>query len=67
MDLKSKYCYFCHNWDFVPYKVHFLVVSKIYMGAVVDVLSPCRLWETSIADIFIYILFFYFLGLVYHV
>jgi hypothetical protein len=21
MDLESKYCYFYHSWDFVPYKV----------------------------------------------
>jgi hypothetical protein len=35
MDLESKYCYFYHSWDFVPYYSHafypmFVLILDIY-------------------------------------
>jgi hypothetical protein len=29
MDLESKYCYFYHSWDFVPYEELLLVVLDV--------------------------------------
>jgi hypothetical protein len=29
MDLESKYCYFYHSWDFVPYSSSFFLLPKV--------------------------------------
>jgi hypothetical protein len=28
MDLESKYCYFYHSWDFVPYQLYYFICIK---------------------------------------